>query len=112
MVCGDVYDIRNVSAGADHSGIQYWRDFAGTGVEQSIVVFDNRFVDPAAGQPGRPDISQSAGDPDAFGVHDNTYSDGSPVPAVGMRPAMPTAQRQARCSGVTAPVMQVPEYSG
>ncbi|GAA4307783.1 hypothetical protein GCM10023178_16170 [Actinomadura luteofluorescens] len=112
VVCGNVYDIRNVTAGSDHSGIQYWRNFAGTDVERSIAVFGNRFIDPAAGQPGRPDISQSAGDPDAFGVHDNTYPDGSPVPVVGMRPATPTTQQQARCSGVTAPEMQVPEYTG
>ncbi|MFD0535416.1 glycosyl hydrolase family 28-related protein [Actinomadura luteofluorescens] len=60
VVCGNVYDIRNVTAGSDHSGIQYWRNFAGTDVERSIAVFGNRFIDPAAGQPGQPDISQSA----------------------------------------------------
>ncbi|WP_067885970.1 glycosyl hydrolase family 28-related protein [Actinomadura chibensis] len=112
VVCGNVYDVRHVTPAAGHSGIQYWRNFAGTGVEWSIAVFDNRFVDPAAGQPVRPDISQSAGDPDAFSAYGNAYPDGSPVPVVGMRAAAPTAEQQARCAGAVPPDLRVPDYTG
>lgn len=112
VVCGNTYDVRHVTPAAGHSGIQYWRNFAGTGVEQSIAVFDNRFIDPNAGQPGRPDISQSAGDQDAFSAYGNAYPDGSPVPVVGMRSAAPTAEQRARCTGAVPPDLQVPDYTG
>lgn len=112
VVCGNVYDVRHVTPGPGHNGVQYWRNFTGTGIEQAIAVFDNRFVDPAAGQPDRPDISQTAGDRDAFAAHNNTYPDGSPVPVAGMRTAAPTTAQRARCSGATAPDLQVPAYTG
>ncbi|MER6579681.1 glycosyl hydrolase family 28-related protein [Nonomuraea sp. NPDC001023] len=112
VVCGNVYDIRTVTPAADHSGIMYWRNFPGTGAEQAIAVFGNRFLDPLAGTPGRPDVSQVAGDAAAFTASDNTYADGRAVPVVGMRNAAPTADQRARCAGSTVPELSIPGYQG
>lgn len=112
VVCDNVYDIRTVTPAADHSGIMYWRNFGGTGAEQEIAIFGNRFLDPKAGTKGRPDVSQVAGDASAFTASGNTYADGRAVPVVGMRTAAPTSAQRARCAGVTVPTLSIPGYQG
>ncbi|MEU8764325.1 glycosyl hydrolase family 28-related protein [Streptomyces sp. NPDC048659] len=110
-VCRNTYDIRDETPSPTHSGIMYWRNFSGTGPEDAIALFDNRFIDPLAGAPDRPDISQSRGDTAAFATHDNTYSDGTPVPVLGMTTAPPTEDQRRRCASSAPQDLPVPVYT-